>query len=60
MNAEEQEDQTKYKVVCNHEEQYSIWPADRENALDWFDAGKTGLKAEGLEYITEVWTDMRP
>ena len=24
---------TLYKVVINHEEQYSIWPADRENAL---------------------------
>ena len=31
--AEEQEDQTTYKVGLNHEEQYSIWPADRENAL---------------------------
>ena len=60
MNAEEQEDQTIYQVVFNHEEQYSIWPADRENALGWFDKGKTGLKAECLEYIKEVWTDMRP
>lgn len=60
MNSEEQEDQTIYKVVLNHEEQYSIWPADRANALGWFDAGKTGLKAECLEYIKEVWTDMRP
>ncbi len=25
------EDTTIYKVVMNHEEQYSIWPADREN-----------------------------
>ena len=24
------------------------------------DAGKQGLKAECLEYIKEVWTDMRP
>ena len=31
-----------YKVVVNHEEQYSIWPADRENALGWNDAGKSG------------------
>jgi MbtH protein len=28
---EYQEDGTIYKVVVNHEEQYSIWPADREN-----------------------------
>lgn len=60
MDRDEVEDKTIYKVVLNHEEQYSIWPADRENALGWFDAGKTGTKAECLEYIKEVWTDMRP
>ena len=48
------------KVVVNHEEQYSIWPADRENALGWRDAGKSGTKEECLAYIKEVWTDMRP
>jgi MbtH protein len=60
MSRDEEEDTTIYKVVLNHEEQYSIWPADRENALGWNDAGKTGSKAECLEYIKEVWTDMRP
>jgi uncharacterized protein YbdZ (MbtH family) len=34
MNDSEQ-DQIVYKVVINHEEQYSIWPADRENPLGW-------------------------
>lgn len=60
MNRDETEDTRIYKVVVNHEEQYSIWPADRENALGWRDAGKSGLKQECLEYIKEVWTDMRP
>ena len=60
MNQEEQEDSTVYKVVVNHEEQYSIWPADRENAPGWKDAGKSGSKAECLAYNKEVWTDMRP
>jgi len=60
MNTDETEDTRIYKVVVNHEEQYSIWPADRENALGWKDAGKEGLKAECLAYIKEVWTDMRP
>ncbi len=58
--SEEREDNTVYKVVLNHEEQYSIWPADRENALGWRDEGKTGTKQECLDYINEVWTDMRP
>jgi MbtH protein len=53
-------DETIYKVVINHEEQYSIWPAHRETPLGWSDVGKKGTKQECLEYIREVWTDMRP
>jgi MbtH protein len=49
-----------YKAVVNHEEQYSIWPAHKENPRGWRDAGKSGDKAECLAYIKEVWTDMRP
>ena len=62
MQNDEREDKTIYKVVVNHEEQYSIWPADRENALGWTDAGKSGPKEECLAYIKEVWTDplLRP
>ena len=60
LNDPDREDTTIYKAVVNDEEQYSIWPADRENPLGWHDAGKSGTKAECLEYIKEVWTDMRP
>ncbi len=49
-----------YRVVVNHEEQYSIWPADREIPGGWRDAGKSGTKPECLAHIKEVWTDMRP
>jgi MbtH protein len=60
MNSDEREDTTIYAVVVNHEEQYSIWPADRELPLGWRDVGKSGLKPDCLAYIKEVWTDMRP
>jgi MbtH protein len=60
MYNDEEDDKTIYKVVVNHEEQYSIWFANRENPLGWNDVGKSGLKAECLAYIKEVWTDMRP
>ena len=60
MSQDEREDTTIYTVVVNHEEQYSIWPADRELPAGWNAAGKTGTKAECLAYIEEVWTDMRP
>jgi MbtH protein len=49
-----------YRVVSNGEGQYSIWPADRENALGWRDEGFTGTREECLAWIAEVWTDMRP
>jgi MbtH protein len=60
MSTEEPEDTTIYNVVINHEEQYSIWPAYRENPAGWTSVGKSGLKEECLAYIDEVWTDMRP
>ena len=57
---EDSEDQTMYRVVVNHEEQYSIWPTNKELPLGWNDAGKSGTKEECLAYIKQVWTDMRP
>jgi uncharacterized protein YbdZ (MbtH family) len=56
----DREDTTIYKVVMNHEEQYSIWPSYKEIPLGWKDVGKSGLKPECLAYIKDVWTDMRP
>lgn len=49
-----------YIVVVNHEEQYSIWPSDRELPLGWSDTGTKGNKEECLQRIEEIWTDMRP
>lgn len=57
---DQEQNVTIYKVVVNHEEQYSIWPADREIPPGWQDAGKSGTKEECLAYIEEIWTDMRP
>jgi MbtH protein len=54
------EDASRYSVVMNAEEQYSIWPEARELPAGWKAAGKSGTKAECLAYIEEVWTDMRP
>jgi MbtH protein len=57
---DEREDTRTYKVVVNHEEQYSLWFAERSNPLGWNDAGKVGTKQECLAYVKEIWTDMRP
>jgi MbtH protein len=53
-------DESRYKVVVNHEEQYSIWPSDRGNPAGWTDEGKVGTREECLAHIESVWTDMRP
>ncbi|GAC1469459.1 MAG: MbtH family protein [Isosphaeraceae bacterium] len=58
--SEDSEDKLVYKVVLNHEEQYSLWPADRDAPLGWREAGKVGSKSECLAFVDEVWTDMRP
>lgn len=60
MTNDDVEDTIVYKVVLNHEEQYSIWPIDRENPAGWRDEGVSGTKQECLDHIDEVWTDMRP
>jgi MbtH protein len=54
------EDQSLYHVVVNHEEQYSIWLAHKPIPAGWQTVGKSGLKSDCLDYIEQVWTDMRP
>jgi MbtH protein len=57
---DDEADTTIYRVVVNHEEQYSIWPEYKKIPGGWRDGGKVGPKAECLAYVKEVWTDMRP
>lgn len=49
---------TSFKVVVNHEEQYSIVPVDQKILSFWREVGKTGTEEQCLKYIEEVWTDM--
>jgi MbtH protein len=56
----EEQDDRLYCVVLNDEEQYSIWPADREPPAGWRKDGTSGPKELCLAHISEVWTDMRP
>jgi MbtH protein len=57
---DEHDDTRQYTVVVNHEEQYSIWFTDQDIPAGWREVGKAGSKSDCLEYIREVWTDMRP
>lgn len=50
----------RYVVVRNDEEQYSIWPSEKEIPPGWHSDGTVGSKDVCLTHIREVWTDMRP
>jgi MbtH protein len=54
------DEDSRYQVLLNDEEQYSLWPADKEIPAGWRAAGKEGSKQECVDYVDEVWTDMRP
>jgi MbtH protein len=56
----EGDDDRRYEVVRNDEDQYSLWPAGRTVPAGWMPVGVTGIKSECLDYIERVWTDMRP
>lgn len=49
-----------FVVVMNGEEQYSIWPADRELPNGWSAVGSPSEKEQCLEEIERRWTDLRP
>jgi len=54
------EDDIRYLVVVNDEEQHSIWLADRPLPPGWSVTGFTGSREECLANIGEVWTDITP
>ncbi len=49
-----------FKVVINHEEQYSVWPADQRLPPGWREVATKGTGEECLRYIQKVWKDMSP
>jgi len=57
---DEVDDGRTWLVVLNHEEQYSIWPEDRELPPGWRAEGTRGTRDACLDHIERVWTDMRP
>ncbi|MBL1100670.1 MbtH family protein [Streptomyces coffeae] len=54
------DDNARYQVLRNDEDQYSLWLADLEVPDGWQPVGKEGTKEECSAHVDEVWTDMRP
>jgi MbtH protein len=59
MASEDNDDKTVQLVLVNEEEQYSLWPKGNAIPNGWKSV-KEGTRAECLQYVKEVWTDMRP
>lgn len=49
-----------FRVLVNHEQQYSIWPEWKSVPGGWADTGVSGDKQTCLDHVNKVWTDMRP
>lgn len=49
-----------FDVVVNDEGQYSIWASGKHLPQGWRAVGKQGTKESCLDYINDVWVDMRP
>ncbi|MCM4083097.1 MbtH family protein [Paractinoplanes hotanensis] len=60
MSDAEIDDDTQYTVVRNDEEQYSLWWTGRSVPAGWHEVGYVGTREQCLQYIEQVWTDMRP
>lgn len=60
MPTDAEEDTRTYTVLVNHEEQYSLWLADRAIPAGWSAVGEPGSRTACLAYVKEVWTDMTP
>ena len=54
-------DDARYDVLRNHEEQYPLWLVGLDVPAGWYRVRKRrGGKKERSAYVDEVWTDMRP
>ncbi|MFF3941614.1 MbtH family protein [Streptomyces phaeofaciens] len=50
----------RFNVVVNDEEQHSLWPVFTEVPAGWRVVFGEASRSECLEYVEEHWTDLRP
>ncbi|WP_437764453.1 MbtH family protein [Sorangium sp. So ce281] len=59
MNQEERQDAATYRVVVDHEKQYTVCPVERAIPRGSREAGKQGSIMECLAYIEQAWERLR-
>jgi MbtH protein len=52
--------QSRFCVLINDEEQYSLWPVKKPIPAGWRAVGHEGTEDECMRYVDSVWVDMRP
>jgi MbtH protein len=60
MYSDDEEVPRTYIVLINDEEQYSLWLSHKDIPAGWRNVGISGTKAECMEYVDKVWTDITP
>ncbi|MCP3820204.1 MbtH family protein [Streptomyces sp. A3M-1-3] len=50
----------RFHVLVNDEDQYSLWPTFAEVPAGWRIAFGPAGRAESVAYVEENWADMRP
>ncbi|MFF1650728.1 MbtH family protein [Streptomyces sp. NPDC058240] len=53
-------DDARYLVLVNEENQHSLWPAFAEVPAGWTVAHGEDTRQACLDHINASWTDMRP
>jgi len=49
-----------FLVLCNDEDQYSLWPAFADVPAGWRTVSGPGPRDALMSFIDETWLDMRP
>lgn len=50
----------RFLVLVNHEDQHSLWPAGRDVPAGWNQVFGEDTREACLAYVEANWTDMRP
>ncbi|XXT22417.1 MbtH family NRPS accessory protein [Sorangium sp. So ce429] len=59
MNQGERQDAATYRVVVDHEKQYTVFPVERAIPRGSREAGKQGSMMDCLAYIEQSWERLR-
>lgn len=51
---------SRFLVLTNHENQYSLWPESIDVPSGWEQVYGPETRESCLSYVDEHWTDMRP